>query len=397
MKFNFKIVGYMFARSIEKELVQMAKDYPVVTLLGPRQSGKTTLVRGTFPKKPYVNLEDPEVRELALTDPRRFLEQFPEGGILDEVQQAPILLSYIQVIVDETKQKGMFILTGSHQLELHQAISQSLAGRTALLSLLSMTLEEIENAGYELSLDEALFMGGYPRIFRDELDPTKTYRNYFATYVEKDVRQLINIKDLMMFQKFIRLCAGRIGQVLNLNSLSNDVGVSSHTIKHWISILEASFIIFRLPPCYENFGKRMIKSPKLYFTDVGLACYLLGIQNPEQISRDPLRGNLIENLIVLELMKHRFNAGNDPALYFYRDIGGNEVDLLFQKGRELIPIEIKAAQTFNKEFLKGLHYFQKVAGTRSKGGFVIYAGRSEQQIGEFHLLNYKNAPALLNS
>lgn len=381
----------MFARQMAQELLEMAKSYPVVTLLGPRQSGKTTLVRSCFPKKAYVNLEDPEIRELAETDPRRFLEQFPEGGILDEVQRVPVLLSYIQVIVDERKEKGLFILTGSHQLELHQAISQSLSGRTALLTLLSMTLAEIELAGFAGTLDEAIFRGGYPRVFADTLDPIKMYKNYFATYIERDVRQLIQIKDLLLFQKFIRLCAGRIGQVLNMEGLAGEVGISAATVKHWLAVLEASFLIVRLPPYFANLGKRVIKSPKLYFTDVGLASYLLGIKSVEQVSRDPLRGNLVENLIVLELMKHRLNQGVDPDLWFFRDVSGAEVDLLFEKEGELVPIEIKAAETFHKEFCKGLLYFQKSAGERCRTGFVIYAGQQEQRIGDFQLLSYRHA------
>ena len=266
----------MFQREIVTELQRLAEEYPVVTVIGPRQSGKTTLVRHVFPKKPYVNLENPDTRSLVETDPRGFLEQFPHGAILDEIQRVPKLLSYIQTIVDESNEKGQFILTGSHQLELHQAITQSLAGRTALLTLLPMSLDELLKAGIDLSLDQALIMGGYPRIHKDALDPTKAYRNYFQTYVERDLRQLINVKDLSQFERFVRICAGRVGQIINLDEIGSEVGISSHTVKEWISMLEASFIVFRLQPYFENFGKRIIKSPKLYFTDVGLATYLLG-------------------------------------------------------------------------------------------------------------------------
>ncbi len=381
----------MYKRSLTPELEELARSYPVVTVMGPRQSGKTTLVRHTFPEKPYVNLEALDTQELAQGDPRSFLEQYPEGAILDEIQRVPMLLSYLQVIVDESQKKGMFILTGSHQLELHQAISQSLAGRTALLNLLPMSLQELRQAGMELSIDELLLKGGYPRIYKDALDPTKAYRNYFQTYIERDVRQLSHVKDLLQFQRFIRICAGRVGQLLNLEGISNEVGVSAQTIKEWISILEASFIIFRLQPYFENFGKRMIKAPKLFFTDVGLATYLLGIENTIQISRDPLRGNLIENLIVLELMKARLNRGLDPQLYYFRDAHGHEVDLIFQSGHKLVPIEIKAAKTFNAEFLKNLDYFQQLAGDRCEKGFLIYTGSQEQAIGSFRILNYMNS------
>lgn len=381
----------MYKRDIESELQGLAKGYPIVTLIGPRQSGKTTLVKHTFPEKPYANLEAPDVRALAETDPRNFLEKYPDGAILDEIQRVPSLLSYIQTIVDSTDQKGMFILTGSHQLELHQAISQSLAGRTALLTLLPMSLRELEEAGIELRLEEALIKGGYPRIYKDNLDPTKAYRNYFQTYVERDLRQLINVKDLMQFERFVRICAGRIGQILNLEEIGGEVGLSSHTIKHWISILEASFILFRLQPYFENFGKRIIKSPKLYFTDVGFASYLLGIENEMQISRDPLRGHLFENLVLLELVKFRLNQGLEPHLFYWRDVQKNEVDVIFKNGQRLVPIEIKSSKTYHPDFLKKLHLFQKLAPERTPKGYLIYAGDQEQTVHSIELLNYHQA------
>lgn len=381
----------MFKRFIEKELKKQAEDYPVVSVVGPRQSGKTTLVRHTFPDKPYINLEALDIQELAQTDPRGFLQSYPEGAILDEIQRVPQLLSYIQVIVDEQDKKGMFILTGSHQLELQQAFSQSLAGRTALLTLLPMSLQELHLSGIDLSLDEAIFQGGYPRIFKDGLNPTKAHRNYFQTYIERDLRQLVQVKDLSQFQKFMRVFVGRIGQLVNAEGIANDVGVSSHTIKEWISILEASFVIIRLQPYFENFGKRTVKSPKIYFTDLGLATYLLGIESLTQLARDPLRGNLVENLVVLELFKYRYNLGMDPQLYFFRDAHGHEVDLIFQSGRELIPIEIKAAQTFHSDFFNNLRFFETLAGERFKKGFLIYAGSQEQRVERFEILNFLHA------
>ncbi|MEI8365198.1 MAG: ATP-binding protein [Parachlamydiaceae bacterium] len=387
----------MFKREIESEIKDLAQGYPVITVLGPRQSGKTTLVRQVFPHKPYANLEDVDTRNLAQDDPRGFLMRYPEGAILDEIQRVPALLSYIQTIVDEQDKKGFFILTGSHQMELHQAISQSLAGRTALLTLLPMSMQELTMSHINFSLNSLLINGGYPRIYKDSLDPTKAYRNYFQTYVERDLRQLINVKDLMQFERFVRICAGRIGQILNMEGVGGEVGVSSHTVKEWISILEASFILFRLPPYFENFGKRIIKSPKVFFTDVGLASYLLGIENETQMQRDPLRGHLVENLVVLELLKWRLNHGLDPQLYYYRDTQKNEVDVIFKQGSHLIPIEIKSSQTYHSDFLKQLKFFQKLVGERAPRGYLIYAGTQEQQIDTIRLMNFKQSAVSVSS
>lgn len=385
------MVKTMFRREIETEIQELAKGYPIVTLLGPRQSGKTTLVQHAFPNKQYANLEFADTRAIASSDPRGFLEQFPDGAIFDEIQRVPELLSYIQPLVDERDQKGMFILTGSHQLELQQAVSQSLAGRTALLTLLPMNLIELEEAGFQLSMDEWMLKGGYPRIYKDNLDPTKAYRNYFQTYVERDLRQLIQVKDLMQFERFIQVLAGRIGQILNMEQIGGEIGISSHTVKEWISILEASFILFRLPPYFENLGKRQIKSPKIYFNDVGLAAYLLGIQNELQLARDPLRGNLFENAVILELKKHRLNRGLDPNLFYYRDVQKNEVDLIYKVADTLVPIEIKSSRTYHPEFIKKLHFFQELVKERSPRAFLIYAGELESRIQTTHLLNYRHA------
>ena len=381
----------MFYRRITSEIKQLALEYPVITIIGPRQSGKTTLARYVFPEKPYVNLEDIDIRNLASQDPRSFLENYPRGAIIDEIQRVPDLLSYIQGIVDEKEEKGFFILTGSHQLELQNAVSQSLAGRTALLTLLPMSLEEFAEAGIDMSMDDFMLKGGYPRIHKDSMNPTKAYRNYFQTYVERDLRLLINVKDLSQFERFVKICAGRIGQVINLEQIGGEVGISSHTVKEWISILEASFIVFRLQPYFENFGKRIIKSPKLFFTDIGLAVYLLGIENEIQLSRDPLRGQLVENLVILELMKWRLNHGLDPQLYYYRDMQKNEVDVIFKEGNDLIPIEIKSSKTYNSSFLKNILFFQRVAADRASKGYLIYAGDQEQKIHTVELLNYKKA------
>lgn len=387
----------MYNRLMQKELESTAKVYPVVTLTGPRQSGKTTLVRGTFPDKPYVNLEQLHIRELALTDPVTFLEQYPDGAILDEIQRAPQLLSDIQVRVDESPRKGQFILTGSHQVELHNAISQSLAGRTAILRLLPMSLVELEMAGIKKEIDETLYEGCYPRVHLDELNPTKTYANYVRTYIERDIRQLIEVQNLAQFEKFLILCAARVGQLFNKDSLAGEVGVSAPTVGHWLSILEACYILFRLPPFFENFGKRAIKSPKLYFCDVGLVAYLLGIESVQQMSRDPLRGNLVENLVVLELMKARLNRGMDPRLYFYQLSGRTEVDIIYQRGHELVPIEIKSAKTFNSSFLKGIHSFQQLVGDRCVSPYLVYTGEEEQKVGDVQLINYRNAGNIVST
>lgn len=385
----------MFNRQMSQELKSMSKQYPVVTLTGPRQSGKTTLVKEVFSEKPYANLESLKTSEFAETDPIGFLDSFPKGVILDEIQRCPKLLSEIQVRVDESDTKGLYILTGSHQVGLRGAIAQSLAGRTSILHLLPMSMQELTNEGIEFSLDEMLYQGGFPRIYKDRLDPSKAYSNYVQTYLERDLRQMVEVKNLQLFQKFLKLCAGRIGQIFNKESLANEVGVASKTITHWISILEASYLIFLLPPYFENFGKRTIKSPKLYFCDVGLATYLLGIENISQLERDPLRGNLVENLIILELIKARWNQGLEHRLFFYRDSHQNEIDVLFQNGHDLTPIEIKSAKTFNKSFLDGLSSFKNLIGNRCKNSFLIYSGVDELKIQNTNLLHFSHAAQAL--
>lgn len=366
----------MIDRDLAPVLLRAAGEYPVVTLTGPRQSGKTTLVREMFPDHGYCNLEHPEIRSLAETDPRSFFELNPGRLIIDEVQRVPELLSWIQVRVDEAGIKGHYILTGSHQLSLHEAIAQSLAGRTALLRLLPFSFAELRAAGISPGKGEALLKGFMPRIYDDDLEPSFAYRNYFQTYVERDVRQLIRLKDVTLFERFLKLLAGRVGQPINYQSLGNDVGVSRTTVTEWLSILEASFIIFTLAPYYRNFGKRLIKSPKIYFVEPGLATWLLGIENVEQAMRDPLHGNLFENMVVADALKERLNEGRDPNLYFWRDTNGNEIDLLWDRQRDLVPMEIKSAMTWNKEFPKAIRRFQKTIGV-SERGYVVYAGEME--------------------
>lgn len=386
----------MFYRIMQKELEKAAKKFPIVTVLGPRQSGKTTLVRQTFPNKPYVNLESLHMKDLAISDPIAFLELYPDGAILDEIQEVPQLLSFIQVRVDASNRKGEFILTGSHQLELNAAISQSLAGRVAILHLLPLSLEELMLAGIEKSVDEILYEGCYPRVHADQLNPTKTYSSYVRTYIERDIRMILQVHNLDLFQKFMMLAASRVGQIFSKDGIAGEVGVSSKTIGHWLSILEACYIIYRLPPYFENFGKRAVKSPKIYFCDVGLVAYLLGIETVEQMARDPLRGHLFENLVVNELMKARYNQGLDPRLYFYQITGRNEVDLIYQKGHELIPIEVKSTRTFNSSLVSGIKNFQKIAPDRCVDPHLIYSGDEEMKIGDIQLLNYRRTAQIVS-
>jgi len=364
----------MIKREIEKILPELTKTYPVITIIGPRQSGKTTLARKFYSKYNYCNLEDPDVQLLASTDPRNFLKQYSPPVIIDEIQRVPDLLSYIQVMVDETRKNGLFILTGSHNLALTQSISQSLAGRSALVTLLPFAVKEIGKISKKnYTRDKLIYKGFLPRIYDQNQNPTTAYRNYLQTYVERDVRMLLNIKDLALFEKFLRLLAGRVAQLLNMSSLASDTGVSVTTINNWLSILEASFIIFKLPPYYKNIGKRLIKSPKIYFTETGLVAYLLGIENEKQVGRDPLLGNLFENMVVAEILKWRFNRGLDNNLLFYRDSQHNEVDVLIKKGNNYIPVEIKAAGSFHSDFEKNILKFRNATGQNTPG-YIIYGG-----------------------
>ncbi|RKZ02489.1 AAA family ATPase [Candidatus Fermentibacteria bacterium] len=374
-------------RVIQNELLDCAAEYPVVTVLGPRQSGKTTLVRMAFPEKEYRLLEDPDVRRLAVEDPRGFFADCPDGAILDEVQRVPELLSYIQGIVDADDTPGQFILTGSHQPELHQAISQTLAGRTALLRLLPLSFQELLHFNKQWDPFHLCCVGSFPRLHHRRLKPDRFYAGYMQTYIERDVRSLLNLKDLGRFQVFLRLLAGRTSQLVNYSALSNDVGVSATTIKSWIEVLKASFIVYDLQPYYENIRKRVTKSSKIYFTDTGMVCYLLGIKSADQLKRDPLRGGIYENLIITEVLKHSLNRGISHDLFFYRDSHGSEVDLLVRKAGKLYPVEIKSADTFIPAFIKGIQNFRNAAGDKSSDGTVIYNGEKEHSYKGNHILN----------
>lgn len=381
-------------RSIEAEFRRVCQEYPVVTITGPRQSGKTSLARRYCQGYAYANLESPEIRKLAQSDPKAFFSAYPAPVIIDEVQRVPELLSYIQVFADETNKRGQYILTGSHQMELAAAVSQSLAGRTALLRLLPLSLAELKNAGVNISRDSVLFKGFMPRLYHEDIRPGTLYSEYFQNYIERDLRQLASIRDLLLFEKFMRVLAGRVGQVINISSLAGDVGISRSSLNEWLSVLESSFIIFRLPPWFENANKRAIKTPKIYFTEPGLAAWLLEIETAKQISRDPLMGNLFENMVVVEALKARLNAGQMPNLYFYRDTKGNEIDLIIRQHRQLKPVEIKAAMTFSPDMTKELkHFCNRFA--QALPGAVVYAGQMETQSEATHVLNFSNTAELL--
>lgn len=370
-----------FPRQIEPVLRDRAQHYPVVTVTGPRQAGKTTVCREAFPHLPYANLERPDTRDFATQDPRGFLAQFPRGAILDEVQRVPALLSWVQAEVDERPAAGRFVLTGSHNFDLMRSITQSLAGRTALLHLLPLSINELHGAGLAPGVDELLFRGGYPRIHANQLDPTVTLADYFATYVERDLRQLAELRHLDDFRRFVRLAAGRVGQVLNLQSLAADVGISGPTARAWLSLLEASYIVRLLPPWFANIGKRLIKAPKLYFCDVGLAAWLVGISDAAQLAAHPLRGHLFENLVVMEFVKHALNQGHVPALHYYRDSAGLEVDLVVEQlglpPGQLGLVEIKSGRTYHADFAQGLKRLAGLLAQPVGRRMVVYGGEED--------------------
>ena len=385
----------MIKRNITKELHLLLQEYPIVTVLGPRQAGKTTLVQHELPDYAYVSLEDPDERMLAAEDPRAFLRRFPDNTIFDEVQRVPTLLSYLQGIVDKEQKNGRFVLTGSHQLELRAAIAQSLAGRTGLLHLLPLSIEELRQAGLTFDGFEDYVVHGFlPRVHSQNQRPFRAYANYYQTYIERDVRQLIELKDVSLFEKFIKLLAGRVGQLMDYQALSNAVGVSAKTIKQWLSVLEASYVVVKLPPYFENFGKRVVKSPKYFFTDVGLLAYLLGLETPSQVLRDPLLGSIFENLVVIEVLKQRYNSGYDANLYFFRDSNGSEIDLLCKTSNGLVGIEIKAASTWHGKFAKQLVRFAANSHPLNQS-LVVYNGVELELSNGVNAISYdKLAPAL---
>lgn len=380
-------------RDLSDVMLEMYQYFPVITITGPRQSGKTTLLRKVFNQLPYYSLENLDTRRFALNDPVGFLSEHSEGMILDEVQNAPSLLSYIQGLVDENPKKR-FVLSGSFQFSVIKQITQSLAGRTGVLELLPLSYREVKEMADQETLDSILLKGFYPALYAGKNIYTLFYPSYVKTYLERDVRDLLQIKDMMQFQIFLRLCAGRIGSLFNASELSGEVGVSANTIKSWLSVLQASYIITLLPPFYENTRKRLTKTPKLYFCDTGLACYLLGIEREQQLARDKMRGHLFENFIVSEALKSRYNQGKESNLYFYRDSNGVEVDLLLKNGSEYTAIEIKSSQTYHPDFETGIRSLSDLMKERLANKIILYAGDFENTAAEIQLLNYKRMSTL---
>lgn len=367
----------MIEREITPCLVGLFKQYPFVTLTGPRQSGKTTLCRAAFPNLDYVNLEAPDTREFAESDPRGFLARIGRGAVLDEIQRVPNLLSYLQVLADELGRNSLFVLTGSEQFRLSDAINQSLAGRTALLRLLPFSLAERRQTGASDGIDDILYSGFYPRIHDRKLEPRQALGDYFETYVERDVRRIGEIRNLANFRRFVRLCAGRVGQLANLSSLGADAGVSHTTASHWLTVLEASYVVFRLPPFHANIRKRLVKAPKLYFYDVGFASNLIGIERAEQLGTHPLRGPLFENAVVAEVLKHRLNRGRRSNLSFFRDSRGLDCDLLYENCNGMGAIEIKSGATIASDWFNSLNRVAKDLPDISDK-VVVYGGSERQ-------------------
>lgn len=377
-------------RKIESTILEAAKYFPVITVTGPRQSGKTTMLKQIFPHLHYYSLEDLDTRSFAMEDPVRFLHLHEDGMILDEVHNYPELLSYIQGIVDEQPQKK-FVLSGSSNFALLKKVSQSLAGRSGVFELMPLSIVEVKGQiEYVDDADQLLYQGLYPAVCSCKNIPKFLYPSYVKTYLERDVRDLLNVKDIRLFNMFLKLCAGRIGSVFNASEIAGEIGVSSKTIQAWVSILQASYVVYLLPPYFENSRKRLTKSPKMYFCDTGLACTLLGIESAEQLAFDKMRGHLFENLIVVELLKRRLNEGKESNLYFYRDSNQNEVDILVNNGSSLDAIEVKSAMTYNPSFEKALlkvnEWVNPPVGKRT----IIYAGTLEDDKSDIRLLNYRN-------
>lgn len=377
-------------RKIESTILEAAKYFPVITVTGPRQSGKTTMLKHIFPHLHYYSLEDLDTRSFAMEDPVRFLHLHEEGMILDEVHNYPELLSYIQGIVDGQPQKK-FVLSGSSNYALLKKVSQSLAGRSGVFELMPLSIEEVKGQiEYVDDADQLLYHGLYPAVCSCKNIPKFLYPSYVKTYLERDVRDLLNVKDIRLFNMFLKLCAGRIGSVFNASEIAGEIGVSSKTIQAWVSILQASYVVYLLPPYFENSRKRLTKSPKMYFCDTGLACTLLGIESAEQLAFDKMRGHLFENLIVVELLKRRLNEGKESNLYFYRDSNQNEVDILVNNGSSLNAIEVKSAMTYNPSFEKALQKVNEWVNPPVGKRIIIYAGTLEDDKGDIRLLNYRN-------
>lgn len=378
-------------RHITDKLKELTGSFPVITLTGPRQSGKTTLLKKVFPGYKYVNFEDPEQRVLFTTDPKGFLRIYNDHVIFDEVQRIPDIFSYIQLYADEKPDPGKFILSGSQSFLLSEKISQSLAGRTAVLSLLPLSINELDDSGFlPADFDELAYKGFYPALYSKTMKAVDFYPAYLQTYVERDIRLIRNIGNLDDFVRFTKLCAGRTGQLLNLSSLASDCGVSVNTAKAWISALQASFVIFLLQPYYKNFNKRIVKMPKLYFFDNGLLSSLLGIDNPKQIGIHHIKGQLFENLIISEFYKWFTIAGKKPGLYFWRENHGSEIDCIVEWGNKMISVEIKAGYSYNAEYFHHLITWQRYCGTSPSDSYVVYSGITEGEMQNGRLVNWRN-------
>lgn len=380
----------MFKRHLEAFVRKLSQYYSVLCITGPRQSGKTTLAKMLFPSLPYVSLENIDIRTQAISDARAFLEKYSSGAIFDEVQHAPELLSYMQQMVDEDPSKARFVLTGSQNLSLTNQVSQSLAGRIGLSTLLPLSLTELAEVNQSVFMQ--IISGGYPKLHKELMSPDLFYPSYIQTYLERDIRQIKNVSDLFKFQAFMRLCAARVGQVLNLSSLAQDCGISHTTARQWISVLSASYVLFLLPPYHTNFNKRVTKMPKLYFYDTGLACSLLGLETESHLEKNYMLGALYENLVILEIMKARLNCGKDPQLYFWRDQAG-EVDCLAEWGGELVSFEIKNNSTFKADHIKGLQYFKKIS--KNQKSYLIYNGEVDGEFLDINLLPLKKIQTIL--
>lgn len=379
----------MINRIISSKLIEFTKKFPIISLTGPRQSGKTTLIRHILPNYRYVSLENPDNRNFAIDDPNGFLKTYNQFVIFDEVQRVPELFSYIQTKVDEDKIMGQYILSGSQNFLLLEQISQTLAGRVAVLKLLPLSYAELQNSNLlSENIAKNIFKGTYPATYDRQLSSDEFYPSYIETYIQRDVRNLLDIKDLRSFQTFVKLCAGRIGQPLNLSSLANDCGISSPTAKAWLSILESSFVVFTLSPYYQNFNKRLIKSPKLYFYDTGLACHLLNMSDAQQVETYYQRGSLFENAIISEIMKNRLNQAKNQTLYFWQDSNKNEVDLLEEIGQTINLYEMKYSMTITKEHLKNLQLFRNISETKGMN-YLIYAGEETQFRSEGKVKSWK--------
>ena len=384
------------SRDLANVIDEASRYFPVITLTGPRQSGKTTMLRHQFPNLPYVSLENPNIKEYATNDAVGFLNQYPNGAFFDEIHNVPHLLSYIQGLVDNDDNKK-FILSGSSNFAMLKNVTQSLAGRTGVYELLPFSYQEIESIAKDRTIDEIIFNGFYPAIYSGKNIPNMLYPSYIKTYLERDVRDLLNVKNMLQFNIFLKLCAGRIGALFNASELANEVGVDVKTIQSWLSILQASYIITLLPPYFDNSRKRLTKTPKLYFLDTGLACSLLDIESPEQLARDKMRGSLFENLVVVEFIKKTLNKGRSCNLFFYRDSNQNEVDLIIKRGNELSCIEIKSSMTYHKDFEKVLNKIDNFVSADVTSKAIVYNGDLENKTGDIKLLNFKSLNANIDN